>query len=87
MAKETPEEIIRWLRIATKEDMYPMYTEQEIYDLYKFYGECKNLTAYRILHDKAFNGGIQITGLSVPDVESYFLRLAIQYRPNNSGIL
>lgn len=75
------------IKMATRECYCPMFSDREI----KFYLEEENgnvnNTIYRLLTLKAENGAIAFEGMTLPDSERYFMKVAMDYRPNNSGIL
>lgn len=81
------EEILYKLKNMVREDTVPYFTDSEI-EMY--YNECDkdlNATAYRLLIVKSENTTLQVSGLTTGDSSRYFRRLALQYKPNNSGIL
>lgn len=87
MAIMTQEQKVNWLKTVTQEAAYPMFTPQELEFYLSEYGGDVRKTAYKLLCLKAQNGQIQITGMTLPDHERYFMKLAQEYRPNHSGVL
>lgn len=75
------------LKIMCREKDYPYFDDKEL----EFYYEKNNkdlyATAYECLVIKAESSGIRVSGLTTADTSVYFLRLAAQYRPSNSGTL
>lgn len=83
----TLEDKVNKLKIITQEEAFPMFSNQE----FEFYlsengGDVYD-TAYEMLCLKAQNGSIVITGITLPDPERYFMKIAQKYRPNHSGVL
>lgn len=73
-------------RVLREEDI-PFFSDE---DIEAYYEQCDcdlNRTLYRCCLAKSEDTTIQISGLSLADTSKYFLRLAQQYRPHNSGIL
>lgn len=70
-----------------REAEYPFFSDDDL----QFYVDENNgdvdLAIYHCLLIKAEDSSITISGLSSADTSSYFKRLALRYRPNNSGIL
>lgn len=81
------EEKTRKIKIAIRERDYPMFTDEEIHFYMEEEGGNIRNTIYRLLTLKAENGAIEITGINIPDPERYFMKLALDYRDNNSGIV
>ena len=79
--------LINKLKIATREEAYPFFSDAE----FEFYLEENNYnfrnTAYKMLLIKAENDSLGLTGLTIADNHAYWLRLARQYQPNRTGIL
>lgn len=81
------EETIKKLKIALREESSPFFSDEEFeYYLDKNNGEFRN-TAYEMLLVKAENDSLGLTGLSIADNHSYWLRLASKYKPNGSRCL
>lgn len=75
------------LKLILREKDVPFFTDEEL----NFYlgendGDVK-AAAYQCLLIKAEDTTLSISGLSLGDTSKYFRRLALQYRPHNSGIL
>lgn len=70
-----------------REEEYPFFSDDDL----QFYLEENNgdvnKAIYQCLLIKAEDSSITISGLSSADTSSYFKRLALRYRPNNSGVL
>lgn len=70
-----------------REAEYPFFSDDDL----QFYVDENNgnidLAIYHCLLIKAEDSSVTISGLSSADTSSYFKRLALRYRPNNSGIL
>lgn len=81
------EQALKKMKIALREKDYPFFDDEEL----EFYlGENDNdvnAAIYQCLLLKAEDSTIAIQGLNAADTSSYFRRLAVQYKPNNSGIL
>ena len=75
------------LKIILRESDVPFFTDEELNFYLKQNGGDFNRTAYRCLILKSQDTTLSISGLSAADSSRYFLRLASQYRPNNSGVL
>lgn len=75
------------LKIILRESACPFFTDKELeYYLMKNGGDISK-TAYECLIVKSENTTLSVSGLQCADTSKYFLRLAQEYRPNNSGIL
>lgn len=75
------------LKIILREEAVPYFTDEELeYYLNRNDGVVEK-AAYECLVIKAENTTLTISGLSTADTSKYFLRLASNYRPSNSGIL
>lgn len=81
------EQTLKKMKIALREKDHPFFDDEEL----EFYlGENNydvNAAIYQCLLLKAEDNTITIQGLNAADTSSYFRRLAVQYKPNNSGIL
>lgn len=79
-------QLIRMKKIL-REAEYPFFSDDDL----QFYVDENNgnvdLAIYHCLLIKAEDSSITISGLSSADTSSYFKRLALRYRPNNSGVL
>lgn len=78
---------IEGLKIVLRESDVPFFTDEELNFYLKQNNGDFNLTAYRCLILKSQDTTLSISGLSAADSSRYFLRLASQYRPSNSGVL
>lgn len=78
---------LRRMKKILREAEYPFFSDDDL----QFYVDENNgnidLAIYHCLLIKAEDSSITISGLSSADTSSYFKRLALRYRPNNSGIL
>ena len=78
---------LRRMKKILREEEYPFFSDDDL----QFYVDENNgnvdLAIYHCLLIKAEDSSIAISGLSSADTSSYFKRLALRYRPNNSGVL
>lgn len=78
---------LRRMKKILREAEYPFFSDDDL----QFYVDENNgnidLAIYHCLLIKAEDSSVTISGLSSADTSSYFKRLALRYRPNNSGIL
>lgn len=77
---------IEKLKRALREDSMPLLSDEDLEDLLES-SESFNEAVYRGAIIKSEDTTLQVSGLSIADTSSYFLRLASIYRPNNTGIL
>lgn len=75
------------MKVILREDDVPFFSD----DVLVFYlaennGDV-NAALYQCLLVKAENTSLSISGMNAPDTSTYFRRLAVKYRPNNSGVL
>ncbi len=75
------------LKLILREKDMPFFTDEELQYFYNKYNNDIKKTAYYCLIAKSEDTTLQISGLSLADTSEYFLRLASQYRPSNSGVL
>ena len=74
------------LKLILREKDCPFFEDEELsYYLGKY--PTVDEAAYHCLVLKAENTTLSVAGLNCADSSKYFLRLAQNYRPNNSGIL
>lgn len=85
MATLTDEEKVRQIKRVTMERAYPMFSNTDILNTLRDYNGDVRATIYKLLTIKAQTGAISLQGVTVPDMSRYFLNLALEYRPNNSG--
>lgn len=75
------------LKSILREEQVPYFTDEEL----EFYlgqnGGDLTQTAYQCLIVKSEDTTLSISGLSLSDSSKYFKRLAMMYRPNNTGTL
>ena len=81
------DEQLKRMKMVLREGDYPMFDDEEL----SFYVDENdgdvNAALYQCLLLKAEDNTIAIQGLSAADTSSYFRRLALRYKPNNSGVL
>ena len=75
------------LKLMIRENDVEYFEDYELDFYYEKNNHDLNATAYECLIIKAENSGLNVSGMSSADTSQYFLRLAAQFRPNNSGIL
>lgn len=78
---------IEKLKVILLEDSVPFFTDAQLEFYYEENGKNLNDTAYHCLILKAENTSLSMSGLNTSDSSKYFLRLARQYKPRNTGIL
>lgn len=81
----TAAELSRFKFILREAEM-PMFTDEEIQQHVEA-ADSFDMALYELLMLKAENTGLTVSGLEISDTSSYFRRLALTYRPHNSGIL
>lgn len=86
-AKRTTQESVERIKIIILEDQYPMFDDQKIQFYLKEFGGDEDRTIYELCCLKATSGQVEVGGLSLPSLDRDFMRIANQYRPNNSGVL
>lgn len=75
------------LKLLCREKQVPYFDDAELqYQLERANGDV-NLAAYRCLIIKAENSTVQVSGLTLADTSSYWLRLAASVRPSGSCII
>lgn len=82
----TLEDKVRRIKLLTLEEQYPMFSDTQIQGYLEVY-EDVDTTCYELLCLKAEQGGVAITGMTLPDQRKYFMSLALKFRPNHSGVL
>lgn len=80
-------ETMRKLKIILREADIPFFSDEELEFHLQENGGNLNPTAYSCLIIKSENSSLGLPGLNLADTSKYFRRLALRYRPNNSGIL
>lgn len=78
---------IEELKIVLRESDVPFFTDQELEFYLRENGGDYSVTAYQCLLIKAENTTLSLSGLTAADSSQYFRRLAMRYRPYNSGVL
>lgn len=78
---------IEKLKLILREKDCPFFSDEELEFYLEENGHELHKAAYRCLIVKSENTELNISGLNAADSSKYFLRLAQQYRQNNSGIL
>lgn len=80
-------EALNRMKIILREKDYPFFDDTEL----DFYINENNgdvdAAIYQCALLKSEDNSISIQGLSAADTSSYFKRLAVKYKPSNSGIL
>lgn len=75
------------LKLILREEQYPFFEDDEI----QYYLDQNNgkvgAAAYVLLMRKAVESSITLPGLTLPETQRYFRRLAAPYRKSNSGVL
>ena len=77
---------IQDLKIVLREKDIPFFNDDELQWYVEKCGSY-NGAAYELLFIKAENTSVNISGMSTEDTSSYFRRIALRYRPNNTGVL
>lgn len=74
------------LKFILRESEMPMFTDE---DLQNYLDSCDSFETalYELLLLKSENTSVQLQGLTLQDTSEYFKRLALTYRPHNSGVL
>lgn len=75
------------LKIVLREAEVPFFSDQELNFYLAENGGDYNATAYQCLLIKAEDTTLSVSGLTAADSSKYFRRLAMRYRPYNSGVL
>lgn len=81
------EKTLNKMKIALREKDYPFFSDEELEFYFGENSNDVNAAIYQCLLLKAEDNTIAIQGLSAADTSSYFRRLAVQYKPSNSGVL
>lgn len=79
--------VIEQLKMILRENDVPFFSDEELEKYLSYNSGDLDKTAYQCLIIKAQDTTLSISGLSAADSSKYFLRLAGNYRPNNSRIL
>lgn len=75
------------LKMLCRERQVPFFDDEDLqYQLDRANGDV-NLAAYRCLIIKAENSTVQVSGLTLADTHTYWLRLASSVRPSGSCII
>lgn len=75
------------LKSILREEQVPYFTDGELEFYLSQNGGDLTRTAYQCLIVKSEDTTLSISGLSLSDSSKYFKRLAMMYRPNNTGTL
>ena len=75
------------LKLNLRENDCPFFSDEELERYYERNGNDLRKTTYECLAIKSQDTSLQVSGLTCADTSKYFLRLATQYAPNNSGVL
>lgn len=81
----THEQVVKF-KMLTFEQSCPFFEEEEIRNLIDN-SDSFDEAVYKAFLAKAESGNFEIQGLSVDETYNMFLRLANEYRPNNSRFL
>lgn len=83
---EITSEALEKLKRALREETMPLLSNE---DLEELLSDSKDLdeAIYKGAIIKSENTTLQVSGLSIQDMSSYFLRIAAMHRPNNTGVL
>ena len=80
------ENTLNRLKFILREAEMPMFTDEQL-QTYLDSSESFEMALYDLLMLKAENTGVELQGMTVSDTSGYFRRLALTYRPHNSGTL
>lgn len=75
------------IKIETRENDVPFFTDEEIEYYYFKNKRNVNDTVYELLIIKSQDSTLQVSGLSTTDTSQYFKRLASKFSRFNSGTL
>lgn len=75
------------LKMILRESDYPFFTDEELTFYLSQNDGNLNATIYQCLNIKAEESKLSVSGLSLADTSKYFRRIALRYKPNNSGVL
>lgn len=78
---------IEQIKLILREKDVPYFSDDEIRAYLELNNNDVRATLYNLLLIKAENTSTNISGLSIADSSNYFRKLAINYAPNNTGIL
>ena len=76
------EDKIDALKVVLREDAVPFFEDNELSYQLERAGDDFELAAYHCLIIKSEECSLSVSGLSLADSSSYWLRLASMYRPN-----
>lgn len=81
------EKVLTAIKIETRENDVPFFTDKEIE--YYYFKNKKNVndTIYELLIVKSQDSTLQVSGLSTTDTSQYFKMLASRFSRFNSGTL
>lgn len=79
-------EALERLKFILREAEMPMFTDEQLQKYVDATGSF-DLALYQLLMLKSENTGLKVSGLEISDTSNYFRKLALTYRPHNSGIL
>lgn len=78
---------IERMKLILRENEIPFFDDTDL----QFYIDENNGVVddaiYQCLIIKSESSAVQVSGLTTPDMQNYFKRLAVRYKHNNSGIL
>lgn len=78
---------IERMKIILKEDEVPYFTDKELEFYINENDGNVDAAIYQCLILKSENTTLSVSGLTTADTSSYFKRIAVRYKPKNSGVL
>lgn len=81
------QEALKRMKIVLREKDYQFFDDEELEFYINENNGDVNAAIYQCALLKSEDNSISIQGLNAADTSSYFKRLAVQYKPSNSGIL
>ena len=81
------EEMIAELKTILREKDVPFFEDEDLISQLERAGNDVNLAAYHCLIIKAEECSLNVSGLSLADSSTYWLRLASMYRPNCTTVM
>lgn len=80
------DDLVRMKNILREKD-YPYFSDDELLFYISENDGDVNAAIYQCLVLKSEDSTIAIQGLNAADTSSYFKRIAVQYKPSNTGVL
>ena len=81
------EEMIAELKTILREKDVPFFEDEDLIYQLERAGNDVNLAAYHCLIIKAEECSLNVSGLSLADSSTYWLRMASMYRPNCTTVM